>query len=119
MSIDKRMLALAAEVARSKPKKFDNRSFCLGAVGLRNDGVIVTAKNIASSNVAPDHHAETRVIRKLTPDSIVWVARVLRSTGEWSISRPCSGCQLRMRLAGVKKVIYTIGPNEWGIIQLS
>lgn len=113
------MLALAADVARNNPKKLDNRSFCLGAVGLRNDGVIVTAKNIASSNVAPDHHAETRVIRKLTPNSTIWVARVLRSTGEWSISRPCSGCQLRMKSAGVKKVVYTIGPDEWGVIEFA
>lgn len=113
------MLALAADVAKGKEKNLDNRSFFLGAVGLRNDGVIVTAKNIASSNVAPDHHAETRVIRKITPNSTVWVARVLRSTGEWSMSRPCSGCQMRMRSAGVKKVVYTIAPNEWGSIELN
>ena len=119
MSIDRRMLAMAAEVARDKPKRYDNRSFCLGAVGLRNDGVIVTAKNIAAANIVPTHHAEARVVRKLTPNSIVWVARVLRSTDEWTMSRPCAGCQIRMKAAGVKKVVYTIGPDEWGTIDLS
>ena len=117
MSIDKRMLAMAARVAREKPKNRDNRSFCLGAVGLRNDGVLVIAKNIASQNVVPTHHAEARVVRKLTPNSVVWVARVLRSTGEWASARPCEGCQRRMRIAGVIRVIYTITKNEWGVIQ--
>jgi cytidine deaminase len=119
VSIDKRMLALAAEVAKDNPEKYDNRSFYLGAVGLRNDGVLVTAKNIAAKDVVPTHHAEARVVRKLTPDSIVWVARISRSTGEWTLSRPCNGCQRRMKIAGVKKVVYTIGPEEWGTIQLT
>lgn len=110
---------MAADVARDNPERYDNRSFCLGAVGLRKDGVLVTAKNIAAANIVPTHHAEARVVRKLTPDSVVWVARVLRSTGEWTTSRPCSSCQGRMRFAGVKKVVYTIGPDEWGTIQLT
>jgi cytidine deaminase len=119
MSMDKRMLTMAAEVAKDKSEKFDNRSFYLGAVGLRNDGVLVTAKNIAATNVVLTHHAETRVVRKLTPGSVVWVARVLRSTGEWTLARPCGSCQNRMKTAGVKKVIYTIAPNEWGTLQLN
>ncbi len=111
------MLAMAASVAKDNSDKFDNRSFYLGAVGLRRDGVIVTAKNIAAANIVPTHHAEARVVRKLTPDSMVWVARVLRSTGEWTTSRPCVGCQGRMRAVGVKKVVYTIAPDEWGTIE--
>ena len=118
MSIDRRMLAMAAEVARDKLGRSDNRSFCLGAVGLRNDGVIVTAKNVAAADIVPTHHAEARVVRKLTPDSIVWVTRVLRSTDKWAEARPCQSCQGRMRSAGVKKVVYTIGHDEWGTIQL-
>ena len=119
MSFDKRMLLMAAEVAKDNPERYDNRSFYLGAVGLRNDGVIVTAKNIASKDVVPTHHAEARVVRKLTPNSTVWVARVSRCTGEWTVSRPCASCQRKMRSVGVKKVIYTIAPEEWGTIQLT
>ena len=119
MSIDRRMLAMAAGVSGENPEKFDNRAFYLGAVGLRNDGVIVTAKNVAATDVVPTHHAEARVIRKLTPNSTIWVARVSRLNGTWTTSRPCSGCQKRMKVAGVKKVIYTIGPDEWGTIQLN
>lgn len=110
------MLTIAAEIARDNPVRSDARTFCLGAVGLRNDGVIVTAKNIAAADVVPTHHAEARVVRKLTPDSVVWVARISRMNGEWTMSRPCANCQGRMRAAGVKKAVYTIAPNEWGTL---
>lgn len=118
MSIDRRMLAMAADVARDNPERFDNRAFWLGAVGLRNDGVIVSAKNVAATDIVPTHHAEARVVKKMTPDSTIWVARVSRSTGNWTMARPCSGCQRRMKTAGVRKVVYTIDPEEWGTINL-
>lgn len=117
MSIDRRMLVMAASVARDNPEKFENRSFCLGAVGLRSDGVIVAARNISARDIVPTHHAEARLIKKLTPDSIVWVARILRSTDKWTTSRPCTSCQSRMRSAGVKKAVYTISHDEWGVIE--
>jgi tRNA(Arg) A34 adenosine deaminase TadA len=119
MSMDRRMLATAAEAAKEYPERRDNRSFILGAVGLRNDGVLVTARNIAAQDVVPTHHAEARVVRKLTPNSVVWVARVSKATGEWTMSKPCQSCEGRMRAAGVKKVVYTIAPNEWGTLYLS
>ena len=116
MSFDKRMLDLAAEVAGECRDRLDNRTFFLGAVGLRRDGVLVTARNIAATNIAPSHHAEARVVRKLTQNSTVWGARVSRSTNDWAMARPCAGCQRRMKVAGVKKAIYTIAPNEWGVL---
>ena len=95
----------------------DNRSFFLGAVGQRNDGVFVSARNISATDYAPNHHAEARLVRKLTPDSIVWVARISKRDGCWAMSKPCLSCEMRMRRSGVKKVVYTIGPNEWGTLQ--
>jgi len=119
VAIDKRMLSLAASVAGDNTSKLDNRrSFLLGAVGMRKDGVLVTARNIAATDVTPWAHAEARVVKKLTCDSIVWVARVGRATGEWAMARPCDACQRRMKTAGVRKVVYTIAPSEWGVIQL-
>lgn len=116
MSLDKKMLITAASVAvKSQDKSIDNRSFLLGAVGIRSDGVIVSSRNIAATDCAPNHHAETRLIRKLTPNSTIWVARISKKDGSWAMARPCTGCQKRLRLAGVTKVVYTIGPNEWGI----
>jgi len=117
MASDKKMLTAAAEVAiQNKGNKFDNRTFLLGAVGVRNDGVIVSSRNIAAPDYAPDHHAETRLARKLTPNSTVWVARIARRDGSWALARPCTGCEMRLKQSGVKRVVYTIAPNEWGII---
>ena len=117
MASDKKMLLVAAGVAaQNQNRKIDNRSFLLGAVGQRNDGVLGSSRNIAAADYAPGHHAETRLIRKLTPGSVVWVTRVTRGDGLWALARPCSGCELRLRGAGVERVVYTIGPNEWGVI---
>lgn len=119
MASDKRMLNEAAAAAtRVRDRTIDNRTFLLGAVGRRNDGVFVSSRNIAAPDFAPGHHAETRLARKLTPGSTVWVARIARKDGSWAMARPCPGCELRLRAAGVKRVVYTIGPDEWGVIQL-
>lgn len=115
MANDKRMLTSAAEIAVITSDRVDNRTFWLGAVGLRKDGVIVSSRNIAAPDYAPDHHAEVRLARKLTPDSVVWVARVARCDGEWAMAKPCRGCERRLRAAGVSRVVYTIGPGEWGV----
>ena len=119
MSSDKKMLTEAAKTAvRNRDRQIDNRTFLLGSVGLRNDGVLVSAKNIAAPDHAPDHHAESRLARKLTPGSTVWVARVSRRDGNWAMARPCPGCERRLRAAGVERIVYTIGPNEWGVIDM-
>lgn len=119
MSFDKRMLAAAAAAAKRNDRKGkDPRGFLIGAVGIRSDGVLVTSKNVAATDLAPNHHAEARLSRKLTPNSTVWVARVLRASTDWAMARPCQGCQNRMKAVGVHRVVYTIGPNEWGIMIL-
>ena len=112
------MLKVAAAAAlQGLERGTDIRTFFLGAVGIRKDGVLVTSRNVASREVALSHHAEARLTRKLTPDSEVWVARV-RKNGEWAMARPCESCQKRLRTSGVKRVTYTIEPNEWGILDL-
>lgn len=119
MSFDKRMLAAAAAAAKRNDRKGkDPRGFLIGAVGIRADGVLVTSKNVAATDLAPNHHAEARLARKLTPNSTVWVARVLRASTDWAMARPCQGCQNRMKSVGVHRVVYTIGPNEWGVMIL-
>lgn len=110
------MLSAAATIA-AKLTAFDRRTYLLGAIGIRNDDVLVTSKNIAATSLVPGHHAEARLARKLTPGSTVWVARV-RPGGMWAIAKPCAGCELRLRAAGVSRVVYTIAPNEWGVIDL-
>lgn len=112
------MLKVAAAAAlQGRARGNDIRTFFLGAVGIRNDGVIVASRNVASRDVAFSHHAEVRLSRKLTPNSEVWVARV-RKNGEWALARPCASCQIRLKSVGITRVTYTIGENEWGVLVL-
>lgn len=118
MTADRRMLKVAAASAlQGAARGSDIRTFFLGSVGIRNDGVIVSSRNIASREIALSHHAEARLARKLTPDSEVWVARV-RKNGEWAMARPCPSCHIRLLRAGVRRVTYTISPDEWGVLDL-
>jgi tRNA(Arg) A34 adenosine deaminase TadA len=115
MASDKKMLHLAAESALASSERIDIRENLLGAIGLRNDGVIVVSRNVSSQNPTPTHHAETRLLRKLTPNSEIWVARVKRN-GEWGLSKPCKTCESSLRNKGISRIVYTIGPNEWGVL---
>ena len=67
------------------------------------------------------HHAETSCVlgvnRAATTGATVYVARVNRQ-GEWRMSKPCSMCHEVMKFVGIKKVVYTIGPNEWGTYKI-
>ena len=119
MASDRKMLMAAARAALvGNDKHGERRQFILGAVGLRNDGVFVQSRNLASPLPAPCHHAETRLARKLTPGSTVWVARVSRRTGGWAMAKPCPNCERRLRSAGVDRVVYTIDDDEYGVIEL-
>jgi deoxycytidylate deaminase len=111
---------LAAKVAVAKT---DRRSFFIGAVAIRGDGVIVTASNgpVVMDNVSdksyfPSAHAEHRICRKLSKNSVVYVVRIRRGDKKVCNARPCETCQNSMRKRGVKKVIYSIGPDEYGVI---
>lgn len=108
------MLLLAAGVAL---RKLDNRSYRLGAVGIRADGTLVTAYNSPAPFPEPNVHAEARLCCKLTPGSQVWVARVRRD-GTFGISRPCPSCLTRLRSGGVDRVVYTVSDTEHGVIDL-
>ncbi len=94
----------------------------IGAVGIRGDGAIVTASNgpviifnDEKKGSFPEAHAEIRLSRKLDVGSIVYVARVRKGDGMYGNARPCKDCRTALKARGVKKVFYTIGPNEYGI----
>lgn len=112
---DDEMLLFAAGIAL---RKDDCRSFHLGAVGLRNDGTLVSSANGPSPNKCAQVHAEVRLSQKLTPNSIVWVARI-RHDGSLGMARPCPTCTRRLKSAGVIRVVYTINDNEYGVIDMS
>lgn len=49
--------------------------------------------------------------------STVYVARVRRDNGKMAMSRPCRDCERVLRSRGVRKVFYTIGPKEYGVME--
>lgn len=107
-----KLLEKAAMVAITGSR---SRDYWLGAVAKRKDGAVVSATNLNTQLPKPSAHAEARVLRKADWGSILYVARILRQTGEWAMARPCVHCQALIRHRGVKKVYYTIGPNEYGV----
>lgn len=106
-------LLKAAQIAAESKDRLKN--FRLGCVGLRRDGVFVFASNVvAPENPSPSSHAEARVLRKCGKGAIIWVARILRN-GTWAMAKPCKNCQSLIKNLGVKKVYFTVGPDEWDV----
>jgi len=60
-------------------------------------------------------HGEHKIARKLDHGAIVYVVRVLRKDGTLAMSRPCPDCQAILRSKRVKKVYYSINPEQYGI----
>jgi len=108
-----RYLNQAAHFAR---KNRDMRTFFIGAVAIRGDKAVVSANNGSQKYPTPQHHCEARLSRKLDRNAVVFVARVL-ANGEWAMSKPCADCERALRRMYVKRVYYTIGPNEYGVIE--
>lgn len=103
-------LELAAQVSRLKD---DDRTYFLGAVGIRKDGVIVCASNGNPKEPEPQHHAEARLLRKLGKDGIVFVVRTL-ADGTWGNAKPCEHCQRKLFHKRVEKVYFSTGyGNDW------
>ncbi len=116
MGTDVRMLKAAAENAVNI-NRIDKRKSRFGAIGKRADGVYVYARNATSSCRNYSHHAEVRLCAKLTPASTIWLVRI-NFEGNWLLAKPCERCMMCMRHTGVKRVIYTIAHNEYGVIVL-
>lgn len=104
-------LNMAAEIAF----RDDGRTYHLGAVAVRSDGAMVSARNSRTECPNRRAHAEYRVARKSDVGATVFVARITRA-GEWATARPCINCQRAMRSRGIKKVYYTISPDEYGCL---
>ncbi len=108
----KHMLRIAAGVSRLGDQQ---RHFYVGSIGIRSDGTIVSANNGSCPMPEPKCHSEYRLSRKLTKNSIVYVARTL-ADGTWGKAKPCPDCWARLKNIGILKCYYTVGPNEYGCI---
>lgn len=110
-----KMFNLAREIAKNGDCKEAERTYRLGAVSIRTDGVIVAASNVSVRNKCPEAHAERRVSKKSNNGSIVYVVRI-GANDEFRMSRPCKECITAMKHRGIKKCYYTIDENEFGVI---
>lgn len=67
------------------------------------------------------YHAEISAILgipyHITKNSIIYVARV-NKVGENRISKPCSMCQAVLQSQGIRKAIYTIDSEHYGIMRI-
>lgn len=115
-------LKMAAKLALPNHDN-DHRNFWLAAIGIRDDGAMVSAKNGASEfsesvqqyQLQPNAHAEGRVLRKLGKRGMMYVARVAKKDGKLAMSQPCPMCQVRIKAMQIKKVYYTINESQYGI----
>lgn len=101
---------MAARLALGCDKR---KNYRLAAVCVRRDGAITFSRNELTQTPQPRCHAESRVLQKSDNGCTLYVARV-HADGCWAQSKPCSRCQAIIRNMGVSKVVYTIGPGEYG-----
>lgn len=115
-NIRKRVFNYFQMAALTAIKREDERSFLLGAVGIRYDGALVKSVNASSFHPVRTGHAEARLCKKLDVGSIVYVVRVKLLDGSLATARPCKSCQKILRSTGVSKVYYSISEFEYGIM---
>lgn len=108
-------LKIAAQIARQGA---NDRSFFLGCVGIRgSDQKIVVSFNGKSKIPERSAHAEFKCSRKLTPGSVIYVARIYKN-GDLAIAKPCRSCIQALKNKGVTKVYFSINNFEFGQIGL-
>lgn len=103
---------IAAKLTTSKE---DNRSFLLGAIGVRSDGALVKSINSPTEHPNRMAHAEYKLCRKLDTGATVYVARIRLLNGEFAISKPCIDCSKMLKAKRVEKVFYTISNTSYGV----
>lgn len=96
-----------------------------GAVASANNVVVAKASNRKfpmsyGAGAIYSQHAETSTINKCNKSIVggsVYVVRINKQ-GRLANSKPCTNCELAMRKAGIKKVYYSISPEEYGVLNL-
>ncbi len=112
------MIEVAAALAKTSTD-FQHR---LGAVITNKKGTIISS----GINVRKTHPLQARHARFINPDACflhaevsalvkcrevphtLYVARILKN-GDTALAKPCEICELAIKEAGVKHVVYTVG----------
>lgn len=114
--MNRKILSFFEVAARTATSKVDKRSFLLGAIGIRNDGVMVRSLNSPTENKNRKAHAECKLCRKLDYGAeAVYVVRVRMDNFEFGMARPCMDCRKILKTKRVKRVFYTINQNSYGV----
>lgn len=109
------VMKLLKKAATLALKNREKKNFHLACIAKREDGVFVYSVNTGvMSQPTPSGHAEYRVLQKSGQNAILWVARVYKN-GDWAMAKPCRKCKAFIKNKKVKKVYYTIAPNEYGV----
>ncbi len=108
---------MATIIAQQGDSKNAKRRYLLGAVGIRQDGVVVGASNLCCTAKCPEAHAEYRTAKMLTPNSVMFVVRLNRR-GQRMFAKPCESCRRYLRNKGVIKIYYTINNDEYSVMNL-
>jgi tRNA(Arg) A34 adenosine deaminase TadA len=113
--MNRKILSFFEIAARTACSKHDNRSFLIGAIGIRSDGAMVRSLNSPTENKNRKAHAECKLSRKLDYRSEVYVARVRMDNFEFATARPCVDCQKILKSKKITKIYYTIDNHQYGI----
>jgi tRNA(Arg) A34 adenosine deaminase TadA len=104
-------LDLAIRIAKGGTEE---RNYRIGCVGIRTDGAIVVAPNLLTKKPEHTAHAEYRTLSKSDAGVTLYVARIHRDD-TIALAKPCVKCQALIRNRRVKRVFYTISPEEYGV----
>jgi cytidine deaminase len=92
----------------------ENKNFLVACIAQRKDGVFVFATNSRVRVPEASAHSEAKCLKKAGHGAILWVVRVLRKDRKtWAMAKPCSSCATLIRNKKVKRVYYTVGPNQY------
>jgi tRNA(Arg) A34 adenosine deaminase TadA len=115
--IHRKVFEMFEIAAKRAAKNRDRRTFYVGAIGIRNDGTMVMAWNGSSKDPNRVAHAEYRLASKLDQGAVVYVARICVGKWTFGLAKPCRACQKILKSKKVRKIFYSIGPDEYGVIE--
>jgi tRNA(Arg) A34 adenosine deaminase TadA len=106
---------IAASLAKKK-NNLDKRCFLLGAVGIRNDGAMISAINGSSEYPNRHAHAKKKALSMMDFYATIYVVRVRVGNGTLAMARPCKSCMKALKSKKIKRIYYSISNNEYGVI---
>jgi deoxycytidylate deaminase len=127
MCRQERFIRIASKIAQKSEHHYP-----IGAAVVKGNRVLATGVNLYKSHPLQEAyekdgdiidsssiHAEVAAIRKLPRNILegatIYVARLL-ANGSNGLSKPCSGCMMRIKKSGIKKVVYTTNGSYESIV---